>query len=65
MEGIDKFSVAAGIVLLFGGAALLIISVFVWPLFFYGLIALILGIVILSTLRRQEYIEPIKKKGKK
>jgi hypothetical protein len=64
MERIDKFSVVSGIVLVFGGTVLLIISIIIWPLVVYGLVSLILGIVILLTLKQQEHIEPIKKSKK-
>lgn len=58
---VDGFSVAAGIVFIIGGVVLLIPAVFgLWPIAIYGLIALVIGIVILSTLRQQEHIEPIK-----
>jgi membrane-bound ClpP family serine protease len=62
MEKVDSLSVIAGIALIVIGAVLLVVSVFVWPVFIYGIIALVLGIVILVTLRQQEYIEPIKQK---
>lgn len=65
MEGIDSFGVIAGIVLVIGGLALLVVSIFFWPVFFYGLIVFILGIVILITLKQQEFIEPIKKVNSK
>lgn len=64
MEGVDYLSVIAGIVLTVGGIGLLIVSIFVPFLIIYALIVLILGIVILMTLREQEHIEPIKKHGK-
>jgi len=60
MKGIDKLSLIAGIVMTLGGAGMLIASVFLWPLIIYGTIVFVLGIVILITLRQQEYIEPIK-----
>ena len=68
MKDIDNLALTAGIILLIGGLALITVAVtFVWPLIFYGVIATILGIVILLTLRQQEKIEPIKtiKKPKK
>jgi len=65
MKGIDGLSVAAGIVLTIGGLALLIVSFFFWPVFIYGIIAFVLGIVILVTLKQQEHIEPIKKETHK
>ena len=45
MKGIDPLGLAAGVVLIAGGLVLLLVSIFLWPVFFYGLIALILGIV--------------------
>jgi hypothetical protein len=63
MKGVDKLSLTAGIIMTIGGLFMLIISIFVWPLFVYGVIVLVLGIVILLTLKQQEYIEPIKTKG--
>ena len=61
MEKIDAFSLVAGIVLLLGGLVLLVISIFVWFLIFYAVALLVIGLVILFTLRKQEYVEPIKK----
>ncbi|MFH1425314.1 MAG: hypothetical protein ABIG28_01105 [archaeon] len=65
MKGIDGFGVVAGIVLIIAGIGMLIGSIFFWPLIVYALITLILGIVILMTLKQQEYIEPIKNKRNK
>ncbi len=62
MEGIDKFSLAAGVIMTLAGAVMLIVSVFVWPLIFYAVGVFVIGIVILVTLRQQEHIEPIKKR---
>lgn len=61
MGNIDSLSVIAGIVILIAGIVLLVISIFFWPVFFYGIIAFILGVVILVTLKEQESIEPIRK----
>jgi membrane-bound ClpP family serine protease len=60
MNKVDSWSVAAGVFFVVLGTVLLLFSVFVWPLAVYGLISLILGIVILLTLKDQEYVEPIK-----
>ena len=60
MKKPDPLAIAAGIVLIVAGVALLIASFFVAFLIIHGAIALILGIVILATLRQQEHIEPIK-----
>lgn len=58
---IDGFSVAAGVVFTLGGVVLLVLAVLgAWPAAIYGLVLLVIGIVILITLRQQEYIEPIK-----
>jgi len=62
MGGIDKLSLIAGIVMTVGGVVLLGVSVFVWPLLIYGVIVFVLGVVILVTLKQQEYIEPVKTK---
>lgn len=61
MKGIDTWSLGAGIVLTLAGLVLLIVSFFVslWILM-YSIPALVIGIVILATLRKQEHVEPIK-----
>lgn len=64
MKGTDGFSVAAGLVLTVLGVILLVVSIFVWVLVVYAIASLVLGIIILLTLRQQEHIEPIKKKRK-
>jgi len=64
MKGIDKLSLVAGIVMTVVGAGMLIASIFIWPLVFYAVGIFVIGIVILITLRQQEHIEPIRKKGK-
>jgi membrane-bound ClpP family serine protease len=66
MDGIDKFSMTAGIVLTVVGFILSIIGTVVhWSILIYGLGSLIIGIIILATLRQQEYIEPIREKVKR
>lgn len=65
MKGIDYLAVISGIVLIIGGVALLMLAFLFPPTAIYGIIALILGIVILTTLRQQEYVEPIRLKGKR
>lgn len=65
MKGIDVMSVIAGVVLTIGGIGLAIVSIFVPFLIVYAIISLILGIIILTTLKQQEHIEPIKKHGKR
>lgn len=62
MDGrVDVLAVVAGIVFVLGGVVLLAIAVFgIWPLAIYGLILLVVGIVILMTLKQQEQIERIK-----
>ena len=65
MKGIDPFSLIAGLVLVIGGLILMVISFFFPPILIYAIIALVLGIVILVTLKQQEYIEPIKNQGKR
>ncbi len=62
---IDPLSIIAGIIFTLGGLALLITSLFFWPAVFYSVPILIIGIVILATLKKQEYIEPIKERNKK
>ena len=65
MKKVDNVSVVTGIVLIILGAVMSIVSLlFVWPLIFYSVGALVIGIVILLTLRQQDYIEPIKKNKK-
>lgn len=61
---IDVFSMTAGIVMVVLGMALLAGSIFFSPLAIYGCVILIIGIVILATLKQQEYIEPIKETNK-
>jgi len=65
MKGIDVMSVIAGVVLTIGGIGLAIVSIFVPFLIVYAIITLILGIIILTTLKEQEHIEPIKKHRKR
>ena len=66
MEKIDGFAIAAGIILALGGLILIIVALFtVKFLLIHGVVLLIIGIVILATLKQQEYIEPIKQKRKK
>jgi hypothetical protein len=58
---IDSLAVVAGSVMAVGGFVLLIVALFgIWPLAIHGLVLLIVGIVILLTLRQQERVEPIK-----
>jgi len=64
MKGVDYLAVISGVVLLVGGAGLLILAFLFLPLAIYGVIALVLGIVILVTLKQQEHIEPIRIKRK-
>jgi predicted membrane protein len=66
MEGIDPWSLAAGILLLFGGVGFLIGGLIIPILMIYGIIGIIIGIFILATLKKQEEIEQIKtnRKGK-
>ena len=65
MKGIDPFAFAAGIILTIVGAVLLVVSLFVPFLIVHGAVVLVLGLVILFTLKKQEYVEPIKKRNKK
>jgi hypothetical protein len=64
MKGIDSWAVAAGLFFVVLGAFLLVISFVAWPVFFYAVGLLVIGIVILVTLKQQEYIEPIRKNKK-
>ncbi|PIN93573.1 hypothetical protein COU54_02750 [Candidatus Pacearchaeota archaeon CG10_big_fil_rev_8_21_14_0_10_31_24] len=64
MEGTDKSSVITGTLLVLVGMGLMIASFFFWPLMIYAIPIFIIGVVILSTLKEQEYIEPIKKLNK-
>ena len=54
----------AGIVFVIGGLALLILSLFVPPALLYAIPVFVIGIVILVTLRKQEEVEPIRKRKK-
>ena len=63
MKGIDILSVISGVVLTVGGVALLLASILLPFLVIYGVVALVLGIIILVTLRKQEYIEPIRERN--
>jgi len=56
----DPASLISGIILIVLGLILNIIGFFLWPLLIYGIPMVIIGIVILLTLREQEYVEPIK-----
>ncbi|MBU1103003.1 MAG: hypothetical protein KJ600_00400 [Nanoarchaeota archaeon] len=66
MVKVDCFALVAGLVLTVGGIVLILISIFsVWFLAIPGLVLFILGIVILLTLKQQEYVEPTKERTKK
>lgn len=60
MENIDSVGVITGIVILVIGISLLCVSFFFIFALIYALPALIIGIVILLTLKEQDAIEPIK-----
>jgi hypothetical protein len=64
MKNIDVLSLISGIIFIIGGLVLFVLSFFAWFVIFYAVFALIIGIVILATLRKQEEIEPIKKQLK-
>ena len=64
MGRIDSLSVIAGIVMTIGGIGLLVVSIFVPFLIVYAILMLILGLVILFTLREQEHVEPLRKTKK-
>ena len=64
MNGIDSAGVVAGIILSIFGGVLTLVSFLFPPLLIYALPMLIIGIVILVTLREQEYIEPIRESTK-
>lgn len=64
MKGrVDGFGIAAGAVLVILGVVLLVVSFFVPFLIFYALVVLVIGIVILATLKEQERIDPIRERG--
>ena len=62
---IDLLSVVSGIVMIFLGLGMVVASFWIPAIIFYGLGILVLGIVILYTLKEQEKIEPIKEKKRK
>jgi hypothetical protein len=61
MKGIDSWAVAAGLFFVVLGAFLLVVSFVAWPVFFYAVGLLVIGIIILVTLKDQEHVEPIKR----
>ncbi|MBU1988342.1 MAG: hypothetical protein KKD94_02575 [Nanoarchaeota archaeon] len=66
MEKIDGFAVASGTILMIVGLVLIVVGFFsVKFLLIYGFVLLLIGIVILATLKQQEFVEPIKQKAKK
>ncbi|MBU0466280.1 MAG: hypothetical protein KJ718_04435 [Nanoarchaeota archaeon] len=66
MEKIDGFAVASGTILMIVGLVLIVVAFFsVKFLLIYGFVLLLIGIVILATLKQQEFVEPIKQKAKK
>lgn len=60
MQGRDPLAILTGIFFLILGIGLTIVSFFFAFALFYAIPFLIVGVVILSTLSKQEYIEPIK-----
>lgn len=62
MGKIDSLSVVAGVVMVGLGLILTLVGVFFFPTLFYGIPMLVIGIVILMTLREQESIEQIRTK---
>lgn len=64
MERIDKVSLGTGVLILAIGLILLFYSFIYSFLLIYSIILIGLGIIILVTLKKQEYIEPIKKEKK-
>ncbi|MBU0907908.1 MAG: hypothetical protein KKD18_06795 [Nanoarchaeota archaeon] len=64
MEGrIDALAIAAGVVLAVGGIALIAVGLLgFWPVTIYGVVCLVLGLIILTTLKQQEHVEQIKSK---
>jgi len=58
---VDAFAVVAGIAMVVLSVVLLVVALFgFWPVAIHGVILLIIGIVILLTLRQQEEVEEIK-----
>lgn len=62
MAKIDSVAVVSGIVFLSIGIVLSFVSFFFLPALIYAIPALIIGVIILVTLREQEEIEQIKDK---
>ena len=66
MKGkVDSLSVIAGIVMVVLGIGLMILGLFFPFVLFYAVPVLIIGIVILFTLKQQEEVEQIKEHRKK
>ncbi len=71
MDNRDVAAIIAGIVFIIGGLTLAVASFFVWPIIFYAVICLGIGVAILFHSRKAEQIEQIRwkdiksKKGKK
>tara|TARA_Y100000310_G_scaffold325041_1_gene387878 strand:+ start:4275 stop:4481 length:207 start_codon:yes stop_codon:yes gene_type:complete len=66
MKKVDPLALIAGLVFVIGGAVLITLALFkLFFVIFHGVIVLIIGIVILLTLRKQDYVEPIKKELKR
>ena len=61
----DGISVATGIIFVGLGIFLFLLDVGTWMLMVYGGVCVIIGLVILLTLREQESIEGIKKEIKR
>jgi len=62
MEKVDSAGIVTGVVFLVLGASLLVASFFLVFIAIYAIISIIIGVVILATLKEQEAIEPIRKR---
>ena len=56
MTKVDPLSLIVGIIFAFGGVLLLTFSILFNFSAIYGIVSLIIGIIILLTIRQQEYV---------
>lgn len=59
----DIFRLVSGIVFIIVGFILLVISIFAWPVIFYALGLLIVGILLLVNAGNEDKIEKVKSKN--
>lgn len=60
MDNRDVAAIIAGIFFVIGGLVLVVASFFVWPIIFYAVICLGIGVAILFHSRKAEQIEQIR-----